>query len=100
MLWAHLRGSRATHDYSHGWGSNSQWRTAARIDLQVGKQRIYNATQTDHLVLPKGKRARTEHRRKVELMRFRHAVTTPSDDEAESEMGRISKYRYVETVRD
>ncbi|MEU8924053.1 hypothetical protein AB0D10_24415 [Kitasatospora sp. NPDC048545] len=41
LYWTFRRADRTTHDLSHGWGSNSQWRTDFRLD--------YRTPEGDHL---------------------------------------------------
>ena len=36
LYWTYRRRARAYADLSHGWGSNSQWRTAFRRDYRIG----------------------------------------------------------------
>lgn len=42
IYWAHWRKNRKYEDLSRGWGSNSQWRTDARIDIETDTKFIYN----------------------------------------------------------
>ena len=42
MYWAYRRKDRAFADQSHGWGHNSQWRTAFRRDYINGNDICYN----------------------------------------------------------
>jgi hypothetical protein len=42
LYWAYRRRSRPVDDLSHGWGSNSQWRTDFRRDYLVNGQLHYN----------------------------------------------------------
>lgn len=42
LYWADRRMGRPVRDLSHGWGSNSQWRTSFRRDYVVGDTRFYN----------------------------------------------------------
>ncbi len=42
LYWAYRRKNRPYQDLSHGWGSNSQWRTAFRRDYRVGQGFYYN----------------------------------------------------------
>lgn len=42
LYWAHRRMHRPVVDLSVGWGSNSQWRTAARRDYWRGRQFHFN----------------------------------------------------------
>ena len=43
LYFAHRRGYRETHDLSHGWGGNSQWRTAFRRDYFCNGFYVFNA---------------------------------------------------------
>jgi hypothetical protein len=80
LYWAYARNGRPTADLSHGWGSNSQWRTTFRRDYATDGRLFYNvdakpqqgpAMDED---LSAGERA--------ELLRHRCFVTCtkPSDD--------------------
>jgi hypothetical protein len=42
LYWTFRRHDRRCHDLSHGWGSNSQWRTSFRRDLIGGGAYHYN----------------------------------------------------------
>ncbi|PVX36220.1 hypothetical protein C8C92_2832 [Janthinobacterium sp. 78] len=42
LYWADRRKGRPVNDLSHGWGSNSQWRTSFRRDYVVDDTRFYN----------------------------------------------------------
>lgn len=42
LYWAYRRRNRSHQDLSHGWGSNSQWRTSFRRDYRVGDRTFYN----------------------------------------------------------
>jgi len=42
MYWTWRRRCRPAADLSHGWGSNSQWRTHIRRDYRVGDTLIFN----------------------------------------------------------
>jgi hypothetical protein len=43
LYWAFRRNNRPVNDLSHGWGSNSQWRTDFRRDYQIGGELYYNS---------------------------------------------------------
>jgi hypothetical protein len=43
LYWAYCRRHRTAHDLSHGWGSNSQWRTGFRLDFACATGFLYNA---------------------------------------------------------
>jgi hypothetical protein len=42
LYWAYRRRARPYQDLSHGWGSNSQWRTAFRRDYVIGNVQFFN----------------------------------------------------------
>jgi hypothetical protein len=42
LYWAYARNNRPAQDPSHGWGSNSQWRTALRRDYAIAGELLYN----------------------------------------------------------
>ncbi|MFF0825106.1 hypothetical protein ACFYUR_32445 [Micromonospora haikouensis] len=43
LYWAWRRRYRQVVDLSHGWGGNSQWRTAFRRDYRLADRLVYNA---------------------------------------------------------
>lgn len=43
LYWTYRRRDREYEDLSHGWGSNSQWRTSFRRDYRCAGRLIYNA---------------------------------------------------------
>lgn len=43
IYWAFRRKNRKYADLSHGWGSNSQWRTSFRFDFDQGSYYLYNS---------------------------------------------------------
>lgn len=43
LYFAHRRAYRPVEDLSHGWGSNSQWRTDFRRDYVWGEHLVFNA---------------------------------------------------------
>jgi hypothetical protein len=49
LYWAFRRKNRPYQDLSHGWGSNSQWRTRFRRDYRIGQQFHYNVDGTHEL---------------------------------------------------
>lgn len=66
LYWAWWRRNRSTHDRSHGWGGNSQWRTDFRRDYWADGQLYYNvdaARRSDNGDLPLDDR--------IELLRYR-----------------------------
>ncbi len=78
LYWAHWRKNRPYQDLSHGWGSNSQWRTRFRRDYQIGSAFFFNVdaepTDDDDDGLTPAER--------VELLTHRCFVTCekPQDD--------------------
>jgi hypothetical protein len=42
LYWALWRKNRPYNDLSHGWGSNSQWRTSFRRDYHIGGRLYFN----------------------------------------------------------
>ena len=42
LYWTYRRKGRPHQDLSHGWGSNSQWRTAFRRDYVIGNVQYFN----------------------------------------------------------
>jgi hypothetical protein len=42
IYWTYWRKNRPTNDLSHGWGSNSQWRTSFRRDYRIDGRYLYN----------------------------------------------------------
>lgn len=42
LYWAYRRKGRPHRDLSHGWGSNSQWRTTFRRDYAIGNMQYFN----------------------------------------------------------
>lgn len=43
IYWTYRRKNRKYQDLSHGWGSNSQWRTSFRFDFDLGDSFVYNS---------------------------------------------------------
>lgn len=52
LYWAFRRKNRPYRDLSHGWGSNSQWRTSFRRDYRVGQEFHYNVDGKHDLCAP------------------------------------------------
>lgn len=46
LFWTFRRSNRKTTDLSEGWGSNSQWRTEFRMDIETEQSYIYNLKNT------------------------------------------------------
>lgn len=45
LYWSYCRRYRPCSDLSHGWGSNSQWRTAFRRDYRFGSEIYFNVDE-------------------------------------------------------
>jgi hypothetical protein len=52
LYWAYRRKNRPYQDLSHGWGSDSQWRTRFRRDYRCGPQLLYNVDGTHDMDVP------------------------------------------------
>ena len=52
MYWAYRRRNRPCQDLSHGWGSNSQWRTSSRRDYLIGDTLYFNVDGENDLAAP------------------------------------------------
>jgi hypothetical protein len=52
LYWAFRRKNRPFQDLSHGWGSNSQWRTSFRRDYRIGQEVHYNVDGKLDLAAP------------------------------------------------
>jgi hypothetical protein len=52
LYWAFRRKNRPYQDLSHGWGSNSQWRTRFRRDYRIGEEVHYNVDGKHDLAAP------------------------------------------------
>ncbi|MER7753935.1 hypothetical protein [Kitasatospora sp. NPDC097643] len=46
LYWTHRRAHRPALDLSHGWGSNSQWRTDLRLDYRTADGDLLNVAET------------------------------------------------------
>jgi hypothetical protein len=51
LYWAYRRKNRPYQDVSHGWGSNSQWRTRFRRDFRIGDEFYYSVDDKNDLSL-------------------------------------------------
>lgn len=56
LYWAWQRWNRPTMDLSHGWGSNSQWRTHFRRDYRIGSTLYFNVEGGNDLTDPESTR--------------------------------------------
>jgi hypothetical protein len=49
IFWTYRRKNREYDDLSHDWGTNSQWRTTFRLDIETDNSFIYNLQGEDDL---------------------------------------------------
>lgn len=84
IYWTSRRRNRHFHDLSIGWGSNSQWRTDFRLDIETEENFIYNyegrinlnhlkeeySDQLDDLSIGEA----------IELTKVRHFIHSTKDD--------------------
>ena len=85
LYWAYRRKNRPYQDLSHGWGSNSQWRTRFRRDYRIGNLLYYNVDGENNLHLAQcnsDKDDSIELQERLELLKHRCFVTVnkPHDD--------------------
>jgi len=89
LYWTYLRSNRPHQDLSHGWGRNSQWRTAFRRDFIVGDTFYYNVDGRNDLANEgDDEDSGLTHSERVELVMHRcfvrctkpHADLWPYDD--------------------
>lgn len=86
IYFTHRRAARRAFDQSHGWGSNSQWRTSIRRDYESAGRWIYNFEGKEPLhdphKLPVDPINDLPLAERIELLKHRSFVTTtkPHDD--------------------
>jgi hypothetical protein len=80
LFWAFRRKDRPCDDQSHGWGSNSQWRTRLRRDYQSPGEYRYNVDGEESLNAAAGTVDGVEVPTMVEVVRHRCRVRTAADD--------------------
>jgi hypothetical protein len=80
LYWTFRRKDRPYGDQSHGWGSNSQWRTRLRRDYQSPPGFHYNIDAEESLNAATGRVDGLEVPTMVELVRHRCMVQTAVDD--------------------
>ena len=86
IYWAFRRKNRKYFDLSQGWGSNSQWRTDLRLDIETENSYIYNVTGKFNLNSPtielmeELNQQDLELNEAVELTVFRHFMKCTKDD--------------------
>lgn len=88
LYWAYRRRTRPCRDLSHGWGSNSRWRTAFRRDYVIGNSHFFNVDGTCHLGARNQKVAAVEAsdieltlEERIELLTHRCFVKTVKQDD-------------------
>ncbi len=84
IYWTSRRKNRKYQDQSQGWGSNSQWRTDLRLDLETTDHFIYNLQGTFDLTKATNDQQYElydlELQEAIELTRFRHLMQSAKDD--------------------
>lgn len=86
IYWAFRRKNRKYFDLSQGWGSNSQWRTDLRLDIETENSYIYNVTGKFNLNSPTIELMEELNQQDlglneaVELTVFRHFMKCTKDD--------------------
>jgi hypothetical protein len=84
IYWTHRRKNRPYHDLAQGWGSNSQWRTNLRMDIETETHYIYNIRGEFDLTTAtpaqKHELWDLELQEAIELTRFRHFIQSTTDD--------------------
>lgn len=86
IYWTFWRKNRKYFDLSQGWGSNSQWRTDFRLDLETKDHFIYNILGEQDLNTPNSDTFTQLHhdnleiKEAIELVKFRHFIACPKDD--------------------
>ncbi|SFB95945.1 hypothetical protein [Pragia fontium] len=87
IYWAYTRSHRASNDLSHGWGSNSQWRTGFRFDFECSNGFIYNSQGSVDLNLTSDSTFQILQEDSLllfearELTMYRHFITSTRDDD-------------------
>lgn len=86
IYWTFWRKNRKYSDLSQGWGSNSQWRTDLRLDIETDDSFIYNLQGEFDINNPTDKVLEQLHhdnlevKEAIELTKFRHFMTCTKDD--------------------
>lgn len=80
LYWTYYRKDRPYNDESHGWGHNSQWRTAHRRDYRTKDEYHYNIGGRKLLNDPTVTVEDMSRASMIELVRNRCLVTTCTDD--------------------
>lgn len=77
LYWAYHRENRPASDLSHGWGSNSQWRTSERRDCYVDGVCHYNVIQNASAKEDSEDVNDWPLERRDEIVRYRCAIQEP-----------------------
>jgi hypothetical protein len=86
IYWAFRRKNRKYIDLSQGWGSNSQWRTDLRLDIETDSGFIYNHRGKFDLnnptpeLLNELSLQNLEIQDAIELTKYRHFIQSEKDD--------------------
>ena len=80
LYWTFRRNDRPCSDLSHGWGHNSQWRTALRRDYRSAQGFHYNVDGEESLVVDGGPVEGLDVATQIELVRHRGFVRAAADD--------------------
>lgn len=80
LYWTFRRKDRPCNDLSHGWGSNSQWRTGFRRDYRSPLGFCYNVDARRSLNAAVGPVDGVEASAMIELVRNRGLIRTVLDD--------------------
>lgn len=80
LYWTFRRKDRRHEDLSHGWGSNSQWRTPFRRDIQLPTGFHYNIDAQESLNAASGTIEGLDVPVLIELVRHRCLIRTVVDD--------------------
>ena len=86
IFWAYRRKNRKHEDLSDGWGSNSQWRTDFRFDIETENHYIYNfygeydLNQGTVEIINKLKEMNLDVNEMIELLVNRHFIRCIKDE--------------------
>lgn len=86
LYWTFRRSNRKTTDLSEGWGSNSQWRTEFRMDIETEQSYIYNFKNTldlnelDEATIAELKNYNLTAAEAIELVVHRQFIVCTRDD--------------------
>lgn len=86
IYWTFRRQNRKCFDLSQGWGSNSQWRTDIRLDIETNDSYIYNQKgiiDFNNLTINQLnviKEQNLDVDEAIELTKFRHFINSTKND--------------------